>query len=568
MASYVAYTPVGLIGNAMFNFDAFGLTNYRYTGVVSVAVSDAFTAAQFQANPAGISRDVYTSLPSGAGNWSSAQLDNITLITTTYSSFINLAFTAVSNQSGANPAAVGSAADIDISLIYRTDLAFSGESALNTDNSFRYAGSRGDIVLNINGFGSSGLGNDYTLGANTFGFHVLMHEIGHSLGLSHPHLSITNGVARLTTDFSALVGAGFDKLGFRITSAADMNKEYFSIMSYDDQVPTGSADTFAQTPMILDVIALQGAYGEGPGSSGSANDRITPGAGGAVNSFRTYFDTGGNDTIDLVNYTSGAYLHMGTTIAGATHLVGVSMSAADLTAMVNTGSPASLRWFYGEFENASGSAGADLIIGNSLNNVIAGLGGNDSIDGGAGTDTAVYSGARAGYRITPSGTGFTVANPGGTDGTDSLFNIERLQFADGKLALDLSVSQSGGEAALLLGAVLPGRLALDAGKQALMGTVIGLLDAGFSLQSLADALLRLDVWTVLAGGQDHTSIARYLITNVNNGVAPDAISLTAAVNLIDTQAVPGTWLADLALGSSNQSHVGLVGLAQTGLAYL
>jgi parallel beta-helix repeat protein len=83
------------------------------------------------------------------------------------------------------------------------------------------------------------------------------------------------------------------------------------------------------------------------------------------------------------------------------------------------------------------------IVGNSLANKLNGAGGddtmyggagNDTLDGGAGNDTAVFSGKYANYAI-----GGTVANrtvAGTTEGTDTLLNIEVLQFADGKLVGD------------------------------------------------------------------------------------------------------------------------------------
>src|SRR6476620_4910752 len=50
---------------------------------------------------------------------------------------------------------------------------------------------------------------------------------------------------------------------------------------------------------------------------------------------------------------------------------------------------------------------ADVIFGNSFNNILKGYGGNDRIDGGAGTDSAYFSGFRSQYQITRSGTSIT-----------------------------------------------------------------------------------------------------------------------------------------------------------------
>jgi Ca2+-binding RTX toxin-like protein len=136
--------------------------------------------------------------------------------------------------------------------------------------------------------------------------------------------------------------------------------------------------------MILDVIALQQAYGEGPGTSGAGDDIIRAGTAG----YRTYFDTGGTDTVDLALYEEGAYLNLGVTITGADYPVGVAMSLYDaLNTVVNAGDPAHLRWLYGHFENASGSAFGDFLLGSAAGNRIDGLQGPDYLFGDAGNDT-------------------------------------------------------------------------------------------------------------------------------------------------------------------------------------
>ena len=47
MAVYTSYTPNGVIAQAMYNFDAFGFTNFRYDGTVRVSVSDSFTPVSY-----------------------------------------------------------------------------------------------------------------------------------------------------------------------------------------------------------------------------------------------------------------------------------------------------------------------------------------------------------------------------------------------------------------------------------------------------------------------------------------------------------------------------------------
>lgn len=68
------------------------------------------------------------------------------------------------------------------------------------------------------------------------------------------------------------------------------------------------------------------------------------------------------------------------------------------------------------------------------NNRLEGRGGDDFLLGGGGTDTAVYRGALADYEIvfdTTTQTATVRDKQAGRDGLDTLFRIEKLQFADG-----------------------------------------------------------------------------------------------------------------------------------------
>ena len=85
-----------------------------------------------------------------------------------------------------------------------------------------------------------------------------------------------------------------------------------------------------------------------------------------------------------------------------------------------------------------GSAGNDALRGTSANESFTGLGGNDSIDGGAGRDTAHYSGVRSSFTVTQTASGLTVRDNVGGEGTDTLQNIERVQFSDKGIAFDIA----------------------------------------------------------------------------------------------------------------------------------
>jgi Ca2+-binding RTX toxin-like protein len=395
MSTYNSYLPISPIGKAMFNFDAFGVGNYKLTGTIRVSTSDSFSYADYLSP--GYSffyAGLYTSSQyTSEFNWSSQRTANVQDILNIYKQFANISFVwqgdydFAGTDTTVNPEDVGRAnlSDINITWLYRPDVGFGGVSGASSDALiFGYTGGAGDIFLNS---WAPGFGGDYSLDLNTRGRQTLMHELGHSLGLSHPHLAFNNGVPSISNDYAATVALGFQQLGFAIISPSDMYKEYFTIMSYDDQLsllPGSNVVWHAHTPMILDVIALQEAYGEGPGTTGTGNDTISAGTAG----YRTYFDKGGVDTIDMSSYTEGAYLNMGVSIVGAPHLVGVGMSAHDASnTILNGGDPAHLRWFYGEYENAKGSSWADLLVGNWMSNNIAGLEGDDWITGGDGNDS-------------------------------------------------------------------------------------------------------------------------------------------------------------------------------------
>jgi parallel beta-helix repeat protein len=85
----------------------------------------------------------------------------------------------------------------------------------------------------------------------------------------------------------------------------------------------------------------------------------------------------------------------------------------------------------------------NVIIGNDVANKLYGYGGNDTfqggpgndiIDGGADTDTVIYAGKRESYTIGGSLLDRTIA---GSEGSDSLKNVEIVQFADGRLVGDV-----------------------------------------------------------------------------------------------------------------------------------
>jgi hypothetical protein len=200
---------------------------------------------------------------------------------------------------------------------------------------------------------------------------------------------------------------------------------------------------------------------------------------------------------------------------------------------------------------------------------------NDLITGTAAIDTVSFKGSIKDYKVAISSNGnYTVVDSVfSRDGSDVVANVERLKFSSdpatgaNRIALDLAPTQAAGQAALLMGAVLPGKLALDPEKYQLMGAVIDLFDQGFSLQTLSGALFRLPIWEILTGKSNYSNavLATYLLNNVY-GVSPTAAMIVSATHALNVD--QGAYLASLALSTASQSHIDLVGIQSTGLVYL
>jgi serralysin len=77
------------------------------------------------------------------------------------------------------------------------------------------------------------------------------------------------------------------------------------------------------------------------------------------------------------------------------------------------------------------------MVGDGLANRFTPGSGNNAIDGMGGLDTVAYTGARANFAIERGVYGVTVTDKSGALGTDNLINVERIQFGDTMVALDV-----------------------------------------------------------------------------------------------------------------------------------
>lgn len=201
---------------------------------------------------------------------------------------------------------------------------------------------------------------------------VLIHEIGHALGLSHP------------ADYDASQGSptyGADATYFN-------DSLMFTVMSYFAETNTGgNQGIYPAAPLLHDIAAIQRLYGANMttrtgdtiygfnSNTGVTAYTLTSSSTSAVFAI---WDAGGNDTLDLSGYNTNSTIDLrqeGFTTAGpGFNGVGIFNIAIARGAVI---------------ENAVGGGGADTIIGNSAANVLTGNGGADTLLGGDGNDTLI-----------------------------------------------------------------------------------------------------------------------------------------------------------------------------------
>lgn len=207
---------------------------------------------------------------------------------------------------------------------------------------------------------------------------TLVHELGHGLGLAHPH----DGGYDISLFGRAQTFPGVTNAWS--TGTDGLNQGIWTVMSYNDGwtgAPTNSyAYGYTITPMALDIAALQGMYGANTTTALGDDTYILPAQAGVNVGWACIWDCGGTDTISnegsavaavinlnqapLIGPNAGGYVSWDKSVPGGFTIAnGVTI------------------------ENAIGGSGNDLLTGNEANNTLTGGDGADTLIGGAGTDT-------------------------------------------------------------------------------------------------------------------------------------------------------------------------------------
>jgi serralysin len=271
--------------------------------------------------------------------------------------------------------------------------------------------------------------------AGNYAWFTHLHEIGHGLGLKHPHepIDLPDGTFNTT-----VLPAALDSIQYTVMSYKGINGAGFNLTE---------SGGFPSTYMALDILTLQIIYGWdnatrvgnniytwSPTTGEMSVDGIGQGAPGINRVFLTVYDAGGIDTYNMSNYTnnviidlrSGAY---STTSEAQKSVLNVLTGEKALGNVFNSISPVNETRYL--IENGIGGSGNDSVNGNEANNRLEGRAGGDTLWGFGGNDT--LDGGDASDRLN------------GGDGNDSMVagGASDYDFVYGEFGDDTIIGDSG-----------------------------------------------------------------------------------------------------------------------------
>ena len=225
-------------------------------------------------------------------------------------------------------------------------------------------------------------------------------------------------------------------------------------------------------------------------------------------------DAGGTDTLNAAACTASLVLNL--VPGGVSTIDGRSLTIAAGTVI----------------ENAYGGDGNDVITGNSAANILSGMRGNDRIDGGAGTDTALFSGSSSNYQLGFGNGAWTVQDKTGADGIDTVTNVERLQFANKTVITDSTIPGSYTDLPESLWHFCIVAFSAAPGVE-YMNQMADAYRGGLSVQTIVDIFTSKSQFTdVYPTSLSHLNMATALVNNVVKGSASAAVKQGAITDIV------------------------------------
>lgn len=331
-----------------------------------------------------------TSLTSNWKTLTNAQKSVISSIFTQLESYLDINFTKINDTSS------DSDGDIQFNVINMSSdtAAFAFYPGRNPKS--------GDVFLS-NKFNTDT--DTYSIDSGEGGLYTIIHEIGHALGLSH------------TFGHSSSLTTSQDDVNHSVMSYTNNNNYIFEFTHTDTTISSVQKKLYPSLFSLYDIAALQSIYGVNDTTS-TQNNTYTYSY--SDYTIRTLWDAGGIDTIDLSATTGDTVLdlspgslnsidkhsvsdiiqlyqntvndngkydsYISKTISDASQKNGIYTGLNNLGIATGT-----------IIENVRTGSGDDVITDNLVNNIIQtfsgndkiylGNGGNDSVDGGSGTDS-------------------------------------------------------------------------------------------------------------------------------------------------------------------------------------
>ena len=259
----------------------------------------------------------------------------------------------------------------------------------------------------------------------------------------------------------------------------------------------------------------------------------------------------GNDTFNLTSFADGSQINGG---AGTNTLkLNLSGSSHGVQASADSGNVLVSDLVTGAQMIATSIQQANFVTG-AGDDIFSLWTGNQTANGGAGDDSAIYRGPRSAYSISTAGGVTTVKDLGSgfNDGTDTLTGIEHLKFADQVVNLATTLKASAPSAALVEAG------AAGAGVSSSTATLNPLGGSGVAAYVLTG-------WTAKGGGlYSHAGLYGSAVLDiVHNSLAYTLNNAAAATNALkDGQSVSDGFTVKVSDGATTASAS--IGFAITG----
>ena len=258
-------------------------------------------------------------------------------------------------------------ADIEIKRMYQHP---SNKNIVGSSYGPSYYGA--EVLIYAGSYKSNSNSNDYPKGGYVGGwdYATFIHEIGHAVGLMHPHEKVEGSIVMEGIEFN------YENNTFSKNNKA--NAFPFTVMSYNDvtsrYTPGWTLNYgYMSTLGPVDIAALQAVYGKNESFNKTNTIYHLPQSSGTKIAWESIYDTGGIDTITAQNATNNTIIDLNSSNLNPNDGSGLGISnqknvwggwtvASDV-----------------KIENAIGGKYNDTIHENELENVIDGKNGIDSV---------------------------------------------------------------------------------------------------------------------------------------------------------------------------------------------